>query len=188
LAWSYYFARRFEEADRMSRQTLAIEPDFPYSHMQRGMNLIAEGRASEALEELRRFRSLSGDSPLARALTAYAQAVHGQKREALSALREMHELSRQRYLPAYPFAIVYAGLGEADEAIRWLEKAADQREGAVVLFAATPLYDFISGDPRFQDLVRRLRRSTRFPSSPPGGGSTHPPQEPGLAPVPKEGA
>ena len=155
--------------------------------MQLGLNLIAEGRASEALEELRRFRSLSGDSPMARAFTAYAQALQGQRREALTALREMNQLSRQRYVPAYPFAIVYAGLGDMDESFRWLEKAADQREGAAVLIAAFPMNDPFRGDPRYQDLVRRLGLPTPLPPSPLGGGSTEPSSKPGPGAAPEQG-
>ncbi len=39
----------------------------------------------------------------------------------------MKELSKQRYVSAYGFALVYLGLGDKEEALRWLEQSYQDR-------------------------------------------------------------
>ena len=54
------------------------------------------------------------------------------------------------------FALLYARLGEKEQAIEWLEKCYVNRcRGMVDL--CHHFYDNFRSDPRFQDLVRRVR-------------------------------
>lgn len=56
-----------------------------------------------------------------------------------------------------PFAAVYGGLGEADEAFRWLEKAYEDRTPAMVYTLLTSLLDpTVADDPRMRSLIRRM--------------------------------
>jgi hypothetical protein len=43
-----------------------------------------------------------------------------------------------------------------DLAFQWLEKSFEQRESALTLLNVEPILDGLRGDPRFQDLVRRV--------------------------------
>ena len=54
-------------------------------------------------------------------------------------------------------AQVYAGLGEKQEALIWLEKAYAQHSDELVTLKVNPAYDPLRGEPRFQELLRRLR-------------------------------
>jgi len=42
-------------------------------------------------------------------------------------LEKLEATSKERYTPAFSFAVVYAGLGEKDQAFAWLEKAYGER-------------------------------------------------------------
>ena len=53
-------------------------------------------------------------------------------------------------------AVIYAGLGEKDQAFAFLEKAYEQRESKLVMVKASPLSDPLRSDPRFADLLRRI--------------------------------
>jgi hypothetical protein len=55
-------------------------------------------------------------------------------------------------------------LGDLDEAFRWFELADQERDGDMVLLNIAPVYDPVRADPRFQDLVRRMRFPSRKPS------------------------
>jgi len=50
----------------------------------------------------------------------------------------------------------YAGIGENDRAFEWLERAYNERDGIVYWLKAAPVFDPLRGDPRFDDLARRL--------------------------------
>jgi tetratricopeptide (TPR) repeat protein len=58
--------------------------------------------------------------------------VSGKKSEALRILDKLIELSRQRYVDPYDFAVIYTGLGEIDKAFEWLNKGYEARAPQMV--------------------------------------------------------
>ena len=66
-------------------------------------------------------------------------------------------LSKERYVSSWYIAVLYAGLGEKDKAFHWLEKAYDERDHWMPSLKVVPLFDNIRRDPRYADLLRRLR-------------------------------
>jgi TolB-like protein/DNA-binding winged helix-turn-helix (wHTH) protein len=50
----------------------------------------------------------------------------------------------------------YARLGQADEAIDWLERAFREREGWIVYLNVNPAFDGLRANPRFKDLVAHI--------------------------------
>jgi hypothetical protein len=53
--------------------------------------------------------------------------------------------------------IVYAGLGENDHALDWLEKAYGDHSNAIVFLKVGPQLDTRRSNPRFQELQHKLR-------------------------------
>jgi hypothetical protein len=49
------------------------------------------------------------------------------------------------------------GLGETDEAFKWLARAVEERDPKIVYLRTKPFWDGLRGDPRFQALVRQMR-------------------------------
>jgi tetratricopeptide (TPR) repeat protein len=86
----------------------------------------------------------------------YAYAKSGRKDEARKLIGELKELSNQRYVSPYFFAMIYGGLDEKDEAFSWLEKAYQQRSFFLLFIKTNPIMDGLRSDPRFADLVRRI--------------------------------
>src|SRR5207237_6322490 len=121
------------------------------AHANLGMAYEAKGSFQEALAEYRRARELS-DDPIVLARIGHALAASGQRAEALQTLDHLKEISRQRYVPAYGFAILYAGLGEKEQAFEWLERSYQDREPKLTRLKVDPLLDPLSSDPRFADL------------------------------------
>ena len=70
-------------------------------------------------------------------------------------LAEMQAWSQSRYVPPDYIAMEYEGLRERDQAIRWYEKAVDQRSMSIWLLPDQRL-DPIRSDPRFKGLLRRM--------------------------------
>src|SRR2546421_7848234 len=112
-----------------------------------------------AIAELRRATelSLSGPPALA-ALAALARtfAVSGRITEARILLEQLQQSKRQYVAPFY-VAIVYAGLGENERALDWLEKPYADHSNAIVFLKVDPQLDTLRSNPRFHELQRRLR-------------------------------
>ena len=91
------------------------------------------------------------------ALLGHAYAFSGNKTEAVKILDQLKELSKQRYVSAYSFAIVYLGLGDKEEALHWLEKSYQDRAGTDIgSIKVDPFLDPLRGDPRFEELVTKV--------------------------------
>jgi hypothetical protein len=86
----------------------------------------------------------------------HAYAVAGKTDEARGVLSELKALSRDRYVLPFGIAVIYTGLGEKDEAIDWLEKAYEERNGWMVYLREEPRLEPLRSDPRFQDLLARM--------------------------------
>jgi len=86
---------------------------------------------------------------------SYASA--GKQDEAARILKQLNEVSKGRYVPAYLVALVHAALKDADEAFRWLDKAYGERSARLALAKIDPRLDYLRSDPRFNDLLRRMK-------------------------------
>ena len=58
---------------------------------------------------------------------------------------------------SYHLAEVNAFIGDRDEAFRWLQKAYEERTGHMPWIKVTPSLDVLHPDPRFAELLRRMR-------------------------------
>src|SRR5436190_503109 len=122
LGRTYYFARRYDEAIEQLRKTSEMDPGFYYAHWNLGSALAAKGAIGAAIEEYQKARALD-DDPFVLGLLGHAYASSGNKMEAEKILNQLKELSKERYVSAYSFALVYLGLGNKEEALHWLEKS-----------------------------------------------------------------
>ena len=71
-------------------------------------------------------------------------------------LGKLLEQSKQVYVGPTMISWIYANLDEPDSAIDWLEKASLARDCTLAFGIRAPVYDRISGDPRFQELLAGL--------------------------------
>jgi len=72
-------------------------------------------------------------------------------------LRELEERAQGAYISPYHFAYVYAGLGEADKAIDWLERAVADRAGPTYGIKGSFMFTSLHDHPRFHALLRQLK-------------------------------
>jgi TolB-like protein/Tfp pilus assembly protein PilF len=156
LGNTYYYARRYDEAIEQLTKTLEMDPGFYYAHWLLGVAFEAKGTLDAAIEEYQKARALN-DDPFMLALLSHAYAATGNKTEALKTLDQLKELSKQRYVTAYSFAIVYLGLSDKEEALRWLQKSYQDRAGYnIVSIKVDPFLDPLRGEPRFEELVAKV--------------------------------
>ena len=90
------------------------------------------------------------------ALLGHAYAAANQKSEARAILQQLSALSKQKYVPPYPVAVIHAALGGKDEALAQLEKAYDERDSWMDYLGLDPRLDGLRSDPRFAGLLRRM--------------------------------
>jgi TolB-like protein/Flp pilus assembly protein TadD len=153
-------ARRYVESIAQCRKALAIDPYYVNALWFMALSLEQIGDLSGAIASLERASSLARGSHFI-ALLGRAYAVAGEKNKAFALLRELKELSRQRYVSPFDIAIVHAGLGDRDAAFECLENAYQQRVFRIIELTF-PMFDDLRSDPRWVDMVRRVGLSRAF--------------------------
>ena len=98
--------------------------------------------------------SLSGGSPTCIANLARAYAASGKRSEAVQLLSDLKKRSRPGQSFASEIAVIYAALGDTDQAMSWLEKGYEERFNPGVLIR--PGFDPLRSDPRFEDVLHRV--------------------------------
>ena len=68
----------------------------------------------------------------------------------------MPENPPEAYVSTYGIAVLYARLGDNEQAFAWLEKAYEERNLAMTEIGIEPALDPLRSDPRFGDLLRRV--------------------------------
>jgi predicted negative regulator of RcsB-dependent stress response len=150
-------AGRYSEALEEWRKILEKEPNRRgMAHLNVGEIYLSQGRYEEALAEMLEVRPrIRYPRELAR--IGYVYAAAGKRREAIKILEEMKGLTGKRYNLGTHIAAIYAALGNKDEALAWLKKACDEHEQGVVDLKVNPRLDTLRADPRFVDLLRRVK-------------------------------
>ncbi len=149
-------ARRYDEAIAQFRKAMEMEPGFYYVHWGLGRALEGKGALPEAIAEYKKATELDPD-PVVLSSLGHAYAVSGRKDEARKVLDKLTAISKQRYVPAIAFTLVYAGLGDKEQALRFLEKSYNDRAGFDLSgIRSDRALDPLRGDPRFKNLVERI--------------------------------
>jgi tetratricopeptide (TPR) repeat protein len=154
--WHLVYERRYDEAIGQFRKVLATEPDFSSAHMGLWGALYKKGADAEALAEAKKFFGVLGDREVVEALDrGYAEA--GYRGAMKLAGTKLAARSERTHVSAVRIARVFAHAGEKERALEWLEKAYGRRETALYHISVGWDWDGLRGDPRFQDLLRRMR-------------------------------
>ena len=145
----FYRARQYDRAIEAARKTVDLDKTFHYSHLGLGLALEQKKLYPEAIAEFEEAARLSARRIEAVAALGHAYAVSGRREDAARLIEELKQWSEQGYDPLANIALVFAGLGENDEAMRWLEKAYQVRSAWLIglFLKVEPRLDGLRSDP-----------------------------------------
>ena len=156
MGFTLYYSAHYDEAIKELQATLEMNPKYHLAHLWLGRAYQEKKMYDEAITEYEKTLSVVTDWPVAIAAIGYVYGVAGKKTEAHKTLDNLKTLSEQKFVTAYGVALVYAGLGEKDQAFAWLNKSYEERSNWLVWLKLDPRWNSIRSDPRFADLVRRV--------------------------------
>jgi serine/threonine-protein kinase len=156
LGLIYYYARQPDRAIEQYRKTLELDPNFALAHQALGRAYLEIGMYTKGVEEIQLAVRLSGESVGMLAALAHAYGLAGKTEKARGILGDLAERSRRSYVPPTSIAVIYAGLGEKENALEWLEKAWGEQDVGLHTLKVHPIFNGLCTDPRFQDLLRRM--------------------------------
>jgi TolB-like protein/tetratricopeptide (TPR) repeat protein len=160
-----YYLGRYDDSVAQLQKALALNPTSGILHQELGLVYMNRPATyKEGIAECERARDLMEGDPWTTSQLGYAYALVGRTAEARDILRKL-EAGSQDHVRALAVARVYAGLGDRDQAIAWLEKAIQQHDVNLYI-ASDPVYAPLHADPRFHTLLERAEsgRAAQVPA------------------------
>ncbi|MGA7687049.1 MAG: hypothetical protein WCC32_01730 [Terriglobales bacterium] len=151
-------ARKYDDALATCQKLVTENPAFSQAHSCFVFAYWGKGMYPKAVEEFKILGDLDGNPKDAEFASAVEQGFHsGGWKGALAKGIEVRLAQRKAgYWSAYDIATLYAGLGEKDEAFRWLNTAYDERDYQMESLRTDFRLDPVRSDPRFAELVRKV--------------------------------
>jgi TolB-like protein len=155
-AAAYYFGREYQRAVDECEKAKQLDPEYFMLHFIAGRAYMRLNEHAKAIAHLKQARTETGEMPLMDAALGLAYAVSGKKAETMKLAEAFKTATKKRYIPPTYFGMLFAGLGDKDKAMMWLEKAYDDRADGLTWLNVEPMLDEVRSDPRFQNLIRRI--------------------------------
>jgi len=155
-AAAYYFGREYGRAVEECEKAEQLDPEYFMLHFIAGRAHMRLNQYAKAIAHLKKARTGTGEFPLMDAALGLAYAVSGKKGLTLKLAEQFKAAAKKRYIPPTYFGMLFAGLGDKDKALEWLEKAFQERADGLTWLNVEPMMDELRNDPRFQELIRRI--------------------------------
>jgi TolB-like protein/Tfp pilus assembly protein PilF len=154
--WTLSLAGKTDQAIEILKKAIEIDPSFPRTHFRLGRAYEQKKLYDLAISEFEQAVTLSGGDACYKGSLGHAYAISGRPVQARQVLGDLEGSSGEVYLPSYAIALVYAGLGENEHAITWLEKAYQDRSTSMAFLRLDPELSSLHSDPRFEQLSQRV--------------------------------
>jgi tetratricopeptide (TPR) repeat protein len=151
-------ARQYDEAIVICKKLANENPTFAQAHGCLALAYGGKRMYPEVIEEWKVFGQLSGDRDFSAFISAMEQGFHsaGWKGALTKGIEVRLAQRKAGSLSAYWIAIMYADLGDKDQAFLWLNTAYQERDLYLLKLKTDFLLAPIRSDPRFAELVRKV--------------------------------
>jgi TolB-like protein/class 3 adenylate cyclase/Tfp pilus assembly protein PilF len=158
LASAYLSAGRVDESIKVLNKVLELEPNFRNALETKGWAYYMKGEFETAISLLKEYHRLAGGEKKALTSLGYVYAKCGCEDKTLEIIESMKQRTDEEPDSSFniDFALLYAGLNDLDKAFYYLEKAVDERSGAVIFLRTGPGWKDIQGDPRFEKILKKV--------------------------------
>lgn len=157
VAETFRLLHRDDEAMEQLQKNLEIDANFPGTHGDLGLMYLKQGNFDAAIKEAQKVREIVGpENPVGIAELGFVLARAGRREDAVKMLDKLLELSKQGNHWTIQIASIYTGLGEKDNAFKWLDKGYEERSALLCNLKIAPVWDNLHSDPRFTVLLNKI--------------------------------
>ncbi len=159
IAINYMVRGDLEQAATMFRRAIDIDPNWTWGYIKLSRTLARQKKCPEALAqaEIAERRIAGGAAPLSRSWLGVTYALCGEPARARQKLDELHALEAKQYVDPVNFSDIHGALGEMDEALRWYEKAFEDRTPNMAYALLGPgISPGLAGNARYEAIVRKM--------------------------------
>lgn len=139
----------YAQAAKVLGRALQLSPDDEHAHYYLGLGELLQGRPQLAITHFE-------NSAHVLRLTGMALAMHALDDRVESDRYLELLISRYGHILPYQAAEVHAWRGESDLAFQWFDRSCELHDASIMYLQFDPLLGKLRGDPRFDELLRRV--------------------------------
>ena len=148
----YYFSRQYDQALAVAQTVRGLKINLSDWSFLTGDIETGKGHYAEAIAAFLK----AGNGPYTLGHLGNAYARNGNTDAAHQTIAELKRHVQANGVGRYEIALVYAGLGEKREALKWLDDAYQAHDVGLVYLKVDPCLDPLRTDPHFDELLRRV--------------------------------
>jgi tetratricopeptide (TPR) repeat protein len=160
LGLVYLSTRRYDESIAQFQKALDLYPNAAVIRASLASAYAMKRMYPQALAEYDKIpdqdKAVAAENQFVAGGLGWVYAVSGRRADALKIAKEFRDLSSHAYVDFYISALIYAGLGDKDEAFRLLEKGYEEHSASLTYLAIDGFWYGMRSDPRYADLLRRM--------------------------------
>jgi tetratricopeptide (TPR) repeat protein len=149
-------AGQYDRAIEEGHKIIELDPNDPRAYLNMTMGHIQKGMYQEALLDAEKGIALSRRDPVLLSIAALVHGRLGQTEQAGKLVEEMRAARQKTFVPSFLFATAFVGMGKRREAMEALEEGYKAHDPDMVGLNATPWFESLRSDSRFQDLLHRM--------------------------------
>ena len=150
-----YLARRYSRVIERMGTIADINPDYHHPHAWLALAYEQNRDWPRAIMHIEKAHAADSESD-SLAQLGHIYAMAGRTDDARAVLRKLQTMAQRRYLSSYNFGVLYAALGETDEAFRYLSMAREDRGEWFAFAGVDPRLDPLRSDRRFTEVLRSV--------------------------------
>lgn len=151
----YYYTGEYDLALEQCRKTRELDANFWVVRNYEGLIYQRKGMFAQAISQ---WETSLKSNPKDRSIIAalgHVYAETGRKQDALKMVEELKKLATPNDDLLEEKALIFAGLGQKDEAFSLIETAIRKKSKLGIFFKADPRLENLRADSRFAELMRR---------------------------------
>jgi TolB-like protein/Tfp pilus assembly protein PilF len=151
----FHWSRQPEHAIEQFRKVLELNPNYSIAYSFLAEVYEQQGDFASAIATIERVQQAASD-PHTLSTAGYVYARSGDHHKALEILNKLEKRSNQEYVTALHFAQIYAGLGDNEQALVWLDKAYNERAVWMPFLKGDLKFEPLRSDRRFRELLKKV--------------------------------
>jgi TolB-like protein/Tfp pilus assembly protein PilF/predicted Ser/Thr protein kinase len=143
-AYTLSVAHRYDEALQQFHQCAAIDPSFRPSHGKLSRLYAKLGNWGAAEQEFLAYTGQTSAGSIEPSAKGFSEILQA----------DLRVRDKAGHAPETWWAFTYAIIGDSDQTLVWLRKAAANRDGEFPYEIRNPLFDFVRSDARYVEMMR----------------------------------
>ena len=155
-------AGHYKMATKHFQKVMEMDPNLSTTYFLSGQVDMKQSFYDQGIALIEKAADLENDNPLILSSLGWAYGIAGRKKEAKQILVRLQGMSRDRYISRFLYAKIYAGLGDKDQAFKYLEEAYQQHAMSLALIITDESVENLRSDPRFMKLLKKINLDNYF--------------------------